>query len=261
MKSPPASELRGAVIDSSLLNSSWMAQKRVNHASMIQEVDITEPVSDLRAQIQQWLAFEKTQYGKDRSKEAEKQRTVFSLWFSSWELWYYSGGVHANAQIAVTKSMDTLFEQLDLLADNWTSDPKIILLDACDLTFLPSWRKLRTGPYGLDPLAEDQRNAVLLVEQWNLALNKRASRWNKGQIHVHNTNDWFLNQLRVDQLDKAKVRHAQGLGSSWRDVRVGCLGSKESPSENNNNGLRCSDPNSYLFWYVIHLFACLLCLL
>ena len=154
---------------------------------MIQEVDITDPVPDLRAQIQQWLAFEKTQYGEVRSKEAEKQGTVFSIWFSNWELWYYSGAVYANAQVAITKSMDTLFEQLDLIAENWTSDPKIVLLDAVDLTFLPRWRKLRTGAYGLDSLAEDQRNAVLLVEQWNLGLDKRASRWNKGQIYVYKT--------------------------------------------------------------------------
>ena len=41
-----------------------------------------------------------------------------------------------------------MFAQLDLLAENWTSDMKIVLFNAIDPTLLPRWRVARTGPYG-----------------------------------------------------------------------------------------------------------------
>lgn len=76
--------MRGAVIDSSLLNSIWMAQTHLKHKS---EKDIMEPEADLRAQMQQWLVFEKTLHGSNRSKEPEKQRTVFSVWLAQDQDW------------------------------------------------------------------------------------------------------------------------------------------------------------------------------
>ena len=231
-----------------------MVQERVNHKSIISEIDIKEPAADLRIQVQQWLAFEKTQFGTSRSKEEVKQGTVFSVYFSIWEIWYFSGGVYSNAQVAVTKSIETLFEQLDLIAENWTSDLKIVFLNAVDLTFLPSWRKVRTGPYGSDPSSEDQRNAVLLVEQWNLGLENRASRWNKGQVYIYDINDWLLNQIRQGQLKAGSASGAEGIGAEknvWRNVEVGCLGSSDKSldvTQDDGSAIRCSDPNTYLFW-------------
>ena len=254
MGSASSSELRGAVIDSSLLNSTSMAQRGVNTASMTRDIGMDEAGFDLNSQIQQWLVFEKTQYGKDRSREVVKQRTVFFIWFSNWELWYYSRGDFPNAHMAVRKSLDALFEQLDLVAENWTSKPKVVLLGAIDVTFLPSWRKFRTGPYGVDPLAESQQSAVLLVEQWNRALDERASRWKRGQVYVYNTNDWFLKQLRIHHVNKAKPVNASDLESDsalWGKIREGCLGSNDPSLEmthNNENAVKCSDPDSYLFW-------------
>ena len=213
-----------------------------------------EPAADLRTQVQQWLAYEKTQFGTSRSKEEEKQGTIFSIYFSIWEIWYFSGGVYSNAQVAVTKSIDSLFEQLNLIAENWTSDLKIVFLNAVDLTFLPSWRKVRTGPYGSDPSSEDQRNAVLLVDQWNLALEKRASRWNKGQIYIYDINDWLMDQIRQDQLKAESWSGADALAARknlWQNVEVGCLGSSDKSSDvtqDDGTTIRCSDPNTYLFW-------------
>ena len=243
-------ELRGAVIDNSLFNRTWTAQDGARHSHVLQNIDGEEAHLDLRAQLQQWLTFENGLYGEDRSTQAMKQRTVFFIWFAHWDLWYYSGGDSLTAPIAVTKSVDTLFEQLDLIAENWTSEPRIVLLNAIDLTLLPIWRKLRTGPYGMDSLAAEQRSAVRLVDQWNRALEKRASRWNKGQVYIYNINDWFLNQLRVSHVNKAKPVDVNGLGPDttlWDNIRVGCLDS-DRMTQDNADAVKCADPSSYLFW-------------
>ncbi len=246
-------EVREAVIDSSLLNSTWTAQHRANHDYMVSELDIDEPVADLRTQVQHWLAFEKTQFGTTRSTTAEKESTIFFLCFSTWDVWYYSAGVYSNAQIAVTKSIDTLFEQLDLIAENWTSDLKIVFFNALDPTVLPRWRTTRTGPYGADPVSEDQRNAVLLVEQWNLVLEKRARRWKKGLIYIYDMNSWLLDQIRQSQLQNKKWSDIPGLKTSqgaWQNVDVSCLGSIDRSSDEvqeNDKNHECSDPKSYLF--------------
>ena len=251
--SSPPFGLREAVIDSSLLNSTWMVQHRLNHDSMISKLDIEDPVADLRAQVQHWLAFEKTQLGTPRSTAADKHSTVFSLSFSTWELWYYSAGVYSNAQVAVTKSMDSLFEQLDLIAENWTSDLKIVLFNAIDPTFLPLWHGLRTGPYGADSFSEDQRNAVLLVEQWNLALEKRARRWKKGVIYIYDINSWLLEQIRQGQLQNKKWKEANGVvtpQTAWENVETSCLGSTDHPSDQmqgSQSDQECPHPSLYLF--------------
>ena len=209
---------------------------------------IAEPLADLKTQVQQWLKFEKQQYDNSRVKGLERNGTVFTMWFSLWDLWYYSEKTIDEAEVAVLKTLDTLFEQLDLIAENWPSEMKIIIPEAIDTTFLPGWFSLRTGPRGTDPHGECQRNAVLLVEQWNRALDMRATRWTGGSMYIYNTNEWLLDQVREQQLYTSHLSDANGMGSSqpsWDNVRSGCV---EVSNDVGESVSRCTNPNTYLFW-------------
>ena len=212
--------------------------------------ELGEPLADLKAQVHQWLRFEKQQYGTDRVEEAERNGTVFAIWLSLWDLWYYSEKEIANAQYAVTKTMDILFEQLDIIAENWPSEIKIIMPEAIDTTFLPGWHRTRTGPRGSDRHGDIQRNAVLLVEQWNHALDMRATRWQKGMMYIYNTNEWLLDQVREHQLFDSHLADANGMGASqtpWSNVRSGCIENSKARGDLEGR-TQCNDPTTYLFW-------------
>ena len=80
----------------------------------------------------------------------ERNGTVFTIWFSLWDLWYYSERDIVDAESAVTRTMDTLFEQLDVMADEWPSDFKVIIPEAVEATILPASHSKRTGPHASD---------------------------------------------------------------------------------------------------------------
>ena len=214
------------------------------------DFELGEPLADLKTQVQQWLKFEKQQYGTSRVTEIERNGTVFIIWLSLWNLWYFSERDINDAEYAVTKTLDILFEQLDLVAENWPSELKIILPEAIDTTFLPGWHSIRTGPLGSDHRGDIQRKAVLLVEQWNRALDMRATRWQGGSMYIYNTNEWLLDQVREQQLFDAHLSDANGMGASqplWSDVRSGCM--KQGKSKGTLTGVtQCSNPKAYLFW-------------
>ena len=227
----------------------------VSNSTLFSDFRVAQPLADLKTQVQQWLKFEKEQYSDSRESEAEQNGTVFTVWFALWDLWYYSEKAIAEAEVAVTKTMDTLFEQLDLIAENWPAELKIIMPEAIDTTFLPGWHIMRTGPLGSDPQGDSQRSAVLLTEQWNRALDMRASRWNQGSMFIYNTNEWLLDQVREQELYTAHLSDANGMGATeplWSNVRSGCVETNATLAEASGVA-RCSNPNTYLFWYVFWL--------
>ncbi|KAL9103581.1 MAG: hypothetical protein Q9163_001383 [Psora crenata] len=241
---------RGAVVDNSLLNSTIFETRLLNHTDAVVGA-WTEPVADMRTQVEQWLLFEKQNMGKSRSQDIERKGTVFTIWFSLWDLWYYSGAEITAAQTAVSNTIDVLFKQLDIIAEHWPSRVKVILPKAVDLTFLPGWLLVRTGPQGGDSHADDQRRAIVLVEQWNRVLDRRASQWRKGEIYIYNTNAWLLDQVLGRQLFSQQLGDASGLGASpspWENVRSGCVAGSHTNTETGDVVTRCPDPSKYLFW-------------
>ena len=236
-------------MDSDLLNSTMMNTTPSN-STLVVPYEALEPIADLRSQVQQWLEFEKQQYTTSRVSVEERNGTVFTVWFSLWDLWNYSKKTLAEAEVAVTRTIDALFEQLDLIAENWPSEMKIIMPEAIDTTFLPGWHSMRTGPRGSDLHAENQRSAIALVEQWNRALDMRAIRWEKGSMYIYNTNEWLLDQVREQQLFSANLTDANGMGSQqplWNNVNSSCVELNKA-SEGIQTATRCSDPKTYLFW-------------
>ena len=246
----------GAVVDSKLLNGTLAKNTSLSNGTSITGIELAEPLADLKTQVEHWLTFEKNQYGNSRVSNIERSGTVFVVWFSFWDLWYYSENTLAEAETAVTKTMDALFGQLDVIAETWPLELKIIVPEAIDVTFLPGWHTKRTGPRGTDPHSEAQRNAVLLVEQWNRALEMRAVRWSRGSMYIYSTNEWLLDQVREQQLSAAHLSDALGMGanqSPWNNVRSGCVASQHKAYDvlgEDSTTNRCSDPTKYLFWSV-----------
>lgn len=231
-----------------------MSKTTLANSSSITDIESAEPLADLKTQIQHWLAFENKQYANSRVSKIERKGTVFVVWFSLWDLWYYSEKAIEEAEVAVTKTMDALFEQLDVISENWPLDMKLIIPEAIDTTFLPGWHTMRTGPWGSDTHCQNQRNAIILVEQWNRALDMRAVRWRGGSMYIYNTNEWLLDQVREQQLSAAHLSDANGMGanqSPWDNVRSGCVISNYEAHGVLGEDLtadRCSDPTKYLFW-------------
>ena len=235
---------RGAVVNSDLLNSTTSSEKTG-----------AEPLADLRTQIDQWIRYEKKIKMTSRVREKERKGTIFTVWFSLWDLWYYSRATNEEASKAVSATVETLFEQLDRLADNWPGELKVVMPEAMDPTFLPGWQLMRTGPQGNDQKADEQRNAVMLVQQWNAALDHLAQGWDKGQLYIYNTNEWMLDQVREQQLVQNDMVDHNGLGqagSPWDNVQAGCVGSMDRSHAETNDTLagdpRCSNPSKFLFW-------------
>ena len=209
-------------------------------------------MADLKTQVQQWLRFEKQQYATSRVSEIERNGTVFIIWVSLWDIWYYSEKEHSNAEYAVSKVMEVLFEQLDVIAENWPTEMKVIIPEAVDITFLPGWHSIRAGTRTSPQHVDVQKNAVGLVEQWNRALDQRATRWQGGSMYIYNTNEWLLDQVREQQLSDAQLSDANGMGTlqnPWSNVRSGCKGTSKGKSDPRGEA-QCSDPKTHLFWSV-----------
>lgn len=209
-----------------------------------------QALADLKTQVAHWIRFEKGRHSVGRLHDLERDGTIFTIWFSLWDLWYFSKGTKEEASKAVNRTMDTLFEQLNVIAEQWPSRVKVIMPEAIDPTFLPGWQVLRTGPFGSDQKADDQRNAVRLVQQWNEALGDRAFAWERGDLYIFSTNEWLLNQVREQQLIVGALSDNNGLGtngSPWINVQWGCVGTAHEQKTHDGRD-RCAEPNKYLFW-------------
>ena len=241
LPSTRASEYQGPVIDNSLSSN-----------ISIPEYESVPLVADLKTQVAQWIRFEKEQVLGSHSRRM-KQETIFTVWFSLWDIWHFSKGSKDEGSKAVAKAMDSLFEQLDILVEQWPYDVKVIVPEAIDPTFLPGWQAMRTGPSGSDSNGDDQRKAVRLVDQWNEALGDRGYAWERGQMFIYSTNEWLLDQVREQQLILGSVSDGNGLGkngSPWINVQAGCVGStSRSELETTRQvATRCAEPHKYLFW-------------
>lgn len=74
---------------------------------------------DLKTQVAQWLRFERKQYTSNRMREKEKRGTIFTVWFSLWDISYHSQLDNDDALEAIRQSIDALFKQLGVIADSW----------------------------------------------------------------------------------------------------------------------------------------------
>ncbi|KAL8803164.1 MAG: hypothetical protein Q9182_003336 [Xanthomendoza sp. 2 TL-2023] len=122
LPSAPTTSL-GAVVNTAVLNRTSPAR--------------TEGIMffDLQTQVSQWLRFERKQDTSSRLRVQEKRGTIFTVRFSLWDIWYSSQLDDDDASETIRQSVDSLFEQLETIADSWPTGAKIILPEAMDPTF------------------------------------------------------------------------------------------------------------------------------
>ena len=181
--------------------------------------------------------------------------TIFSVWFSLWDVWYDSQRSKEDSEKAIEDTINALFVQLDVLAKHWPLRVKIIMPKAVDPTFLPGWHATRTGPSGSDRTAIEQRSAVRLVAKWNSAIQERSATWENGHLYLYDTNEWIIEQIRDRQmeiLNVAEKHDSDKSKSPWGNVTSPCVGNGDqkhpNATETDDGIVRCLDPQRYLFW-------------
>lgn len=215
----------GAVVDNNLLIRPDLASDNV-----------FPPLPDLKAQVDRWTNYdEKNIQGLSEEELGDgKNNTIFVVSFGLWDIWHCSEQKMEAAKSHVVSSVSEIYDQLTVLANRWNStDLKIVLPTAVDLTFLPGF----TRP------AEALRNTVSLVELWNEQLEVQAETWEDGVIYSYDTNAFMLDQIRDRQL------FTNGLGTErpvWDNVQSACMGYGYHETDGGEN--RWSKPDTYLFW-------------
>lgn len=208
-----------------------------------------EPLPDLRTQIDQWLASEilasKT-YEKPGDLETSTNNTVFAVSFPLWDIWKFNGASPGETKDSTKRSISTMFEQLDRLADYTGSEHlRVIVMMSIDPTFLPAF----------DP-AQGQKDMIAVVSQWNTELKEQAENWSSGSVYVYNTNDFLTNQIRSRQFFLAGMLDGHGLAEHnlWDDVENPCVQTTSNwlPFLSDKDE-RCENPDKFLFWDGLHL--------
>jgi hypothetical protein len=75
---------------------------------------------DFKTQVQQFIEFEKIEKRQTGIREVAKDDKwiIFTVMFGLWDLWEYSMLDKADAVHAMDRSVEGLFQNLDLLADH-----------------------------------------------------------------------------------------------------------------------------------------------
>lgn len=84
----------------------------------------TSTVPDLRTQVATWIEAERKSRGAGVKQERSSMFTVF---FGVNDVWKYSGYSRVDGVAAVDASLDSMFEQLDLVDEHWP-DPIQVLV-------------------------------------------------------------------------------------------------------------------------------------
>ena len=97
---------------------------------------------DFKTQVQQFIEFEKIEKRQTRIREAAKDDKwiIFTVMFGLWDLWEYSMLDKADAVHAMDRSIEELFQNLDLLADHAGGPIRAVVPKIMDVTFLPHFQ-------------------------------------------------------------------------------------------------------------------------
>lgn len=207
------------------------------------EERLRPPLHDLGDQTERWFAGEERiiQNISRNDLELRLNRTTFALSFVLWDLWKFIGKNLSTVDESIRRSIDTIFERLDVLSDRLGSnDLRIILMMSIDPTFLPAFR----------PWLREQKAIVPLVEDWNQKLVRKAEAWNRGTLFIFDTNRFFLNQIRQWQYSVMGLTDPRELAMNdspgWENVESPCLPSTRQLVGSIHES--CDNPDQYLFW-------------
>lgn len=232
--------LVGSVVDSEIYANAT-ANKR----------NETLALFDFKAQVQQFIDFEKRESVIPDRLRKSNQSTIFTVFFGLWDLLEYSALEKADALYAIDRSIEELFHNLNILAEHTSGTVKVILPKVMDLTFLPRFHQMRRDDSS-PIIAQRQHQSVFLSTYWNTALSQAALDWGRGDLYMPNLNSMVMNQVRAQQLHSKHISDAFGYGKQkplFDEVEQPCLS-----LETNGNSLqaadvkKCFNPTRHLFW-------------
>ncbi|KAL1600030.1 hypothetical protein SLS59_006104 [Nothophoma quercina] len=244
---PPQTD--AATTIGSLIDSDIRAQ-----AVPVTNNNTTKAMFDFKTQVQQFLEYEKQKrrVGVPDGLRKVDEWSIFTVSFGLWDLLEYSTLEKEYALKAIDNSIESLFENLDLLAKHVPAPMKVVAPKLVDVTFLPRFQARKD--IDKEHFAEDQHHLVFLWTYWNTMLSRIASQWKHGEIFMPNPNNLILDQVRAKQLYSKQISDASGMGKQaplFDYVEEPCLKSKvdDNGSELQAAGVeKCSDAPKHLFW-------------
>lgn len=246
MPSQPSHQ-RGPVIDNEIYT---------NHTSSLNLTTGTENIADFKHQVDEYLAQDDARWQDEGEQKKGQIMTIFTVFFGVWEIFDFVYLQESAVVPAVMESIASMFAQLDRLVDakSLSIRPTVIIPKVPDPTFFPRWISQRTmNPNGTDAYGQLQRQAVILTDLWNHALEKHAEGWNKAHVVLPDFHAWMLEQMRQPEIDET------GLSAIWKvrgdakftELTQPCVKYTASFDQNETRPLTtCEDPSRHLFWYV-----------
>ncbi len=207
--------------------------------------------TDLKAQVDQYLAYNKKDNRYFSTRRRDNERTIFTVYYGLWDLLVYSMMTKDQATGAIDESIAGLFQELDLLAENAAAPIKVILPRMIDVTFLPCFQTRRVNADR--PYAMDQHHMVFLLAYWNNLLVHTAIDWTNGQIFMPDSNTVIMEQVRAKQMH---TTHSSNTSASkqaplFEFIKQPCIESNLASDILGLDGAakkKCLDPTQHLFW-------------
>jgi len=92
---------------------------------------------DLGLQAQQWTRYEDSKGFRDLDEDDD---IVFTVYFGMWDIWQYAMLDREAALVAISATLEWLFQQLDIIVKHSPSPPRIVVPSLWDMTFTPRFR-------------------------------------------------------------------------------------------------------------------------
>jgi hypothetical protein len=183
---------------------------------------------------------------------------VFAITVGFWDIWQYATlDLHA-AQNAISNSVHTLFEQLDILANSFDEPVEVILPRLWDVSFTPRFMSLALDRGSQSRrFSEEQHKLIYLIRYWNTVLVQYAANWKLGHLYLPDWNAWLLDQIRTVQMTRLGIFDSLGFGkelAAFKDVSNPCLRSIVPMETSDGSSVamtmpaRCELPGQHLFW-------------
>lgn len=158
---------------------------------------------DLEAQVKSFIA-----QPQPRHKFGE---TIFVLSFGTWDIWHYASLDYKKAQEAQNKAVEEIFAQLDTLyahhretleathiiekpqnESHAVAEPqfRVVLSKLFDPTMLPGWLSQRPIPLKPSTVAENQKNAIHLMRDWEFKVENSIKPWFASMPEASTSNTW-----------------------------------------------------------------------
>jgi hypothetical protein len=215
-----------------------------------------QAVFDLKTQVHQFLDYErkKHQFGVPQRLRQVDEWTVFTVSVGLWDLVEYATLEKESALKAIDRSVEGLFENLDLLARHVATPMKVVVPKLVDVTFLPRFQSKKD--INKEHFAEDQHQLVFLWTYWNSVLSRTASQWQHGEIFMPNPNNLILDQVRAKQMYSTNTYDASGTGKQmplFDYVTEPCSKLSENDTARTLQAAGVEKCSKHLFWDDLHL--------